>query len=272
MIRIKSKTIIGSIAGDIIGSTYEWNNVKKTSINLFTSVSDFTDDTVLTVAVADCLLHKKDFATTLQRYGRQFYGKGYGAHFKKWVQSDKPIPYNSCSNGSAMRVSPIGFAYNNLEKVIKVAKQSAEITHDHPEGIKGAQAIAAAVFLAKIGKSKQEIKQYIESTFLYNLNFTLDSIRPTYCFDISCQGSVPQAIVAFLESSDYENAIRLAISIGGDSDTIACMTGGIAAAYYKNIPSEIIEFVNSKIPDEFIDIINKFEIKFCSDMEDISSD
>ena len=257
--KIKSNTIIGAIAGDIIGSTYEWNNVKTTSFKLFTSVSDFTDDTVLTMAVADCILHNLDFSKTLWEYGRRFYDRGYGSHFKTWLRNEVRKPYNSFGNGAAMRVSPIGFAYDNLEKVLKTAKMSAEVTHNHPEGIKGAQAIAATVFLANIGKTKQEIKHYIQNTFFYDLNFTLDSIRESYTFEVSCQGSVPQAIVAFLESTDYENAIRLAISIGGDSDTIACMTGGIAAAYYKKIPTSIIEFVNTKLPNEFIILLNEFD-------------
>ncbi|NLE63111.1 MAG: dinitrogenase reductase, partial [Bacteroidales bacterium] len=161
--------MIGAIAGDIIGSTYEWNNVKTTSFKLFTSVSDFTDDTVLTMAVADCILHNLDFSKTLWEYGRRFYGRGYGSHFKTWLRNEVRKPYNSFGNGAAMRVSPIGFAYDNLEKVLKTAKMSAEVTHNHPEGIKGAQAIAAAVFLANIGKTKQEIKHYIQNTFFYDL-------------------------------------------------------------------------------------------------------
>lgn len=158
-----------------------------------------------------------------------------------------------------MRVSAVGFAFDDIDKVIEVAKQTAEVTHNHAEGIKGAQATAAAIFLARQEKSKQEIKDYISSTFGYNLDFTLDEIRPTYEFDVTCQGSVPQSIVAFLESSDFESAIRLAISIGGDSDTIACITGGIASAFYMDIPAEIIEFVSDIIPNEFVEIINRFD-------------
>lgn len=161
-----------------------------------------------------------------------------------------------------MRASAVGFAFNDIEKVLEVAKQTAEVTHNHPEGIKGAQATAAAIFLARQGKSKQVIKDYITQTFNYNLDFTIDQIRPTYKFDVTCQGSVPQAIVAFIESSDFENAIRLAISIGGDSDTIACITGGIASAYYKNIPTEIIDFVVNKLPSEYIEIMNKFDEQY----------
>lgn len=263
--KIKSSTIIGAIAGDVIGSAYEWNNVKTTSFKLFTPESDFTDDTVLTIAIADCILHKKDFAKTLAEYGKKYPDRGYGAQFQNWIHTQSLIPYNSFGNGSAMRVSPVGFAYNNLEKVIKIAKQSAEVSHDHPEGIKGAQAIATAVFLARIGKSRQEIKNFVKNTYIYDLDFTLDSVRPTYIFQETCQNTVPHAIVAFLESSDYESAIRLAVSLGGDSDTIACMTGGIAAAYYKEIPSNIIDAVAAKLPDEFIEIINEFEKKIINE-------
>lgn len=254
-----SNTIIGAVIGDVIGSVFEWNNIKTTDFHLFNPKCDFTDDTVLTIAVADCILNKKDFAKTIWEYGRKYRGRGYGGSFKNWLQEDNLKPYGSFGNGSAMRASAVGFAFNDIETVMKVAKQSAEVTHNHPEGIKGAQATATAIFLSRQGKSKQEIKDYIIQTFEYNLDFTLDKIRPTYNFDVTCQGSVPQAIVAFLESSDFENAIRLSISIGGDSDTIACITGGIASAFYKQIPTEIMDFVVDKLPNEYIEIMNKFD-------------
>ena len=254
-----SNTIIGAVIGDVIGSVFEWNNIKTTDFNLFNPKCDFTDDTVLTIAVADCILNKKDFAKAIWEYGRKYRGRGYGGSFRNWLQEDNLRPYGSFGNGSAMRASAVGFAFNDIETVMEVAKQSAEVTHNHPEGIKGAQATATAIFLARQGKSKQEIKDYITQTFNYNLDFTIDEIRPTYKFDVTCQGSVPQAIVAFLESSDFENAIRLAISIGGDSDTIACITGGIASAFYKLIPTEIMDFVVDKLPSEYIEIMNKFD-------------
>jgi ADP-ribosylglycohydrolase len=255
-------TIIGAVIGDIIGSVFEWNNIKTTEFNLFNPTCDFTDDTVLTMAVADCLLHNKDFSKTIWEYGRKYHGRGYGGSFRNWLQSNDRKPYGSFGNGASMRVSPVGFFYNDLETVLKIAKQSAEVTHNHPEGIKGAQATAAAIFLARQNTSKQEIKDYISATFKYNLNFTLDEIRPIYQFDVTCQGSVPQAIVAFLESSDFENALRLAISICGDSDTIACITGGIASAFYKHIPIEILDFATKKLPDEFITLMNQFDEKY----------
>jgi ADP-ribosylglycohydrolase len=161
-----------------------------------------------------------------------------------------------------MRVSAIGFAYDSLEDVLEMAKQSAEVSHNHPEGIKGAQATATAIFLARTGKTKADIKTYIETTFRYDLSKTLDEIRPFYRFDATCQGSVPQAIQAFLESTDYETTIRLAISLGGDSDTIACIAGGIAAAYYKHIPEDIIEGVVARLPNAFVELLNDFEEKF----------
>lgn len=258
------KTIIGAIAGDVIGSVYEFHNVRHLNFDLFTSFSTYTDDSVLTIAVADCILNEKDFTRTISDYGNNYKHRGYGGNFKNWLSfpPEKQLPYNSFGNGSAMRVSPVGFAFDTLEETLQVAKQSAEVTHNHVEGIKGAQAIASAMFLARKGKTKQEIKDYIIETFDYNLNFTLNDIRPTYGFNETCQGSVPQAIVAFLESKNYENAIRLAISIGGDSDTIACITGGIACAFYKEIPQEIINFVESTLPQEFLDIIKEFDEKY----------
>ncbi len=257
-----SNTIIGAVIGDVIGSVYEWNNIKTIDFDLFNPKCDFTDDTVLTIAVADCILNHKDISKTIWEYGRKYRGRGYGGSFSTWLQEDNLKPYSSYGNGSAMRASAVGFAFDDIEKVLEVAKQTAEVTHNHPEGIKGAQATAACIFLARKGKSKEEIKDYIRSKFKYKLDFTLDQIRPTYRFDVTCQGSVPQAIVAFLESSNFENAIRLAISIGGDSDTIACITGGIAAAYYKQIPTDIRDFVVEKLPDEYIEIINKFDEQF----------
>jgi ADP-ribosylglycohydrolase len=255
-------TIIGAIAGDIIGSIYEWNNVKNIDFPLFNKKCDFTDDSVLTLAVADSILNRKEFSKTIWDYARKYPNRGYGGRFAEWIKNTDLKPYNSYGNGSAMRVSAVGFAFNDLTQVLEVAGQSAEVTHNHPEGIKGAQAIASSIFLARTGSSKQFIKNYISKTFNYNLNDTISNIRPVYRFDETCQGSVPQAIIAFLESSDYENALRLAISIGGDSDTIACITGGIAAAFYKAIPKEIIDFVNGKLPSEFLKLLTEFDEEY----------
>ncbi len=257
-----SPTILGAIAGDVIGSVYEVHNVRSTDFPLFTDGSDFTDDTVLTVAVADAILNNKGFGQTIWEYGRTHQNRGYGGMFIRWLQERKPKPYGSYGNGSAMRVSPVGFAGGTMEEVMDLARRSAEVTHNHPEGIKGAQATAAAVFLAKINTAKKDIREYIALRFGYNLDFTLDSIRPNYEFNVTCQGSVPEAIVAFLESEDYEDAVRLGISIGGDSDTIACIAGGIAAAYYKRIPEEIIDPVLDRLPADFIDIVERFDATY----------
>lgn len=262
MITYKLKTLIGAVAGDIIGSCYEWNSVKTTEFELLTPLSTFTDDTVLTLAVADCILNEKDFTKTIQEYGRKYPRRGYGGYFKQWLKSDNPVPYGSFGNGSGMRVSAVGAAYNTLDEVLAVAKQSAEVTHNHPEGIKGAQAIAAAVFLAKTGSSKPQIKEYISTAFDYNLNRSITDIRPSYVFDVTCQGSVPEAIIAFLDSTDYESAIRLGISLGGDSDTIACMAGAIAATFYNQIPDHILQFAHKQLPNELLLLLAQFNEKF----------
>ena len=232
--------MLGAIAGDIIGSIYERYNIKNKEFALFGSGCRFTDDSVLTTAVADVLLNGGSYTERLKDYYRRYPNAGYGMNFRNWALSNRTEPYNSWGNGSAMRVSPIGFALEDLDSVLREAKRSAEVTHNHPEGIKGAQATAAAIFLARTKKDKKHIKFYIQSTFDYDLNFSLDQIRPNYQFDVSCQGSVPQAIVAFLESTDFEDAIRNAISIGGDSDTIACIAGGIAQAFY-GVPNAIAQ-------------------------------
>jgi ADP-ribosylglycohydrolase len=254
----KQNYILGAIIGDIIGSVYEWNNKKSLDFPLFKPETTFTDDSVLTIATMRAILDNEPYAKTYQEFGRNYPNRGYGERFIWWLMESNPKPYDSWGNGSAMRVSPIGWAFDTLEDVLHEAKKSAEISHNHPEGIKGAQAVATAVYLARKGKSKNEIKEYIGHNFSYDLERTIDEIRPTYEFDVSCQGSVPEAIIAFLESTDFENAIRLAISIGGDSDTIACITGAIAEAYYKEIPNNIIEKVGELLPEEFTNILEKF--------------
>lgn len=252
----------GAIAGDIIGSVYEFDNIKTTDFPLFTNESDYTDDTIMTVAVADWLLNGGDLAKVMQRYGREYpYPTGgYGGRFSGWLREKDPLPYNSWGNGSAMRVSAVGWMFDSLEKTLEVAKETAIVTHNHPEGIKGAQATAAAIYLARTGKSKQDIKQYIEMAFSYDLGRTCDEIRPFYRFNESCQGTVPEAIIAFLDSSDFENAIRLAVSLGGDSDTLACITGGIAEAFY-GIPKDIEKQVSDKLPGTFQKVIKEFKNK-----------
>lgn len=254
--------MLGAIAGDIIGSRFERGKFKSKEFDLFTDESKFTDDTVLTVAVADCILHELDYSKTVRRYGRSYPLAGYGGTFKKWMYGFISGPYNSWGNGSAMRASPIGWAFDKEEDVLEQAKRSAEITHNHPEGIKGAQAMAWAVWQAKNGAGKTAIKAGIEQRFGYDLGQTIDEIRPAYQFDVSCQGSVPQAITAFLESKDFEDAIRLAISIGGDCDTIASMAGAIAEAHYDGVPAGILHEVKARLPELFLKHVALFYEKY----------
>ena len=254
--------MIGAILGDIIGSVFEGKNVKTTEIQLQNFGSRITDDSVLTIAVADALLNEREFKKHLLYWARKYPWAGYGKSFREWMNSENPKPYHSWGNGSAMRVTTIAYAFDELSEVLQEAKKSALPTHDHPEGIKGAQAIAAAVYFARSGKSKEEIRDYIEDQFNYDLHRTIEEIRPDYKFDISCQGSVPEAIIAFLDSEDFESSIRLAISLGGDSDTIACMAGGIAEAFYEKIPESLFEYARKKVPTEMKEVINSFHKRY----------
>ena len=250
--------MIGAIAGDIIGSVYERFPIKNTSFPLFSAACQFTDDTVLTLAVANSILNKIDYTTSLKTFARRYPSAGYGMSFYQWMQSSSVAPYNSWGNGSAMRVSPVGFAFDSIEAVLNEAEQSAAVTHNHPEGIKGAQATALAIYLARKGVGKAEIQHEISDRFGYHLDRSLDDIRATYSFDISCQGSVPESIIAFLESGDFEGAVRNAISLGGDADTMGSIAGGIAQAFYSNIPSTTVAQVCQRLPEEFLEIIDDF--------------
>jgi len=250
--------MLGAIAGDIIGSVYEFSPIKTEDFELFSARITFTDDTVLTVALADAILHGKDYGRTMKEYYRRYPHAGYGSYFHQWARSDDSRPYNSWGNGAAMRISPVGFAYATLEEVLAQAEYFTAITHNHPEGIRGAQATAAAVFLARKGGSKEEIKAITGKRFGYDLSRSLDEIRPTYAFDVSCQGTVPQAITAFLESRDFEDAIRKAVSLGGDSDTLACITGGIAHAFYGPLSEHITRRVYSILDDRLGEVTREF--------------
>ncbi|HVN22870.1 MAG TPA: ADP-ribosylglycohydrolase family protein [Syntrophorhabdales bacterium] len=256
--------MVGAIAGDIIGSVYEHHNIRTTDFPLFGARCTFTDDTVLTVAIADAILSGADYGDKLKEYFRSYPNRGYGLSFREWAPSDSKSPGYSMGNGSAMRVSPVGFAFDTLDHVLEEAKRSAEPSHSHPEGIKGAQATASAIYLTRTGATKQEIKTYIEQHFGYALDEPLDSIRKWYRFDVTCPGSVPQAIRAFLESCDFEDAIRKAISIGGDSDTIACITGGIAQAFYGSVPQEIIAGTLARLDDRLRNVTLQFMRTFLS--------
>ena len=233
--------MLGAIAGDIIGSVHEFLGQKTKEFPLFVNESRFTDDTVLTVAVADCLLTGSSYVDKFHEYTRAYPNRGYGYRFWHWAQSGSRDPYNSWGNGAAMRVSPVAFRFQTLEEVLEEAKRSAAVTHNHPEGIRGAQATAAAIFMARQGDSKNNIREAIQRQFGYDLRRDIASIRPTYSFNESCQGTVPEAMTAFLESEDYEDTIRLAVSLGGDADTLACIAGGIAEAFYSGVPDNIAE-------------------------------
>lgn len=255
--------MIGAIAGDIIGSIYEWHNVKTKVFSLFSERCFFTDDSILTVALADSILTGMPYTENLKTFYRWYPDGGYGGSFHRWARSPNSSPYNSWGNGAAMRISPVGFAYHDLDTVLLKAKKFTEVTHDHPEGIKGGQATAATIFLARTGKSKAEIRQFVEDRFQYDLSRHVDEIRPTYEFDVSCQGTVPQAIRAFLDSTDFEDAIRTAVSLGGDSDTLACITGGIAHAFYGSVPDQIQQKVYSILDDRLGGITREFMTQYC---------
>jgi ADP-ribosylglycohydrolase len=253
--------MLGSIAGDIIGSVYEGTGIKTRDFPLFTSASTFTDDTVLTVAVADVLLKGGDFVDAYHEFFHRYPDAGFGGRFRRWALDRERLPYHSWSNGSAMRVSPVGFAAGSLDEALTLARQSAEVTHDHPEGIKGAQAVAAVIFLASIGTDKAGLRAEIEGRFGYDLSPGLDDIRPGYRFDVSCQGSVPQAIIAFLEADDVEGAIRNAISLGGDTDTQACMAGGMAEAFHGGLSAELRATVLARLPSDLRRVAETFRAR-----------
>jgi ADP-ribosylglycohydrolase len=250
--------MIGAIAGDIIGSVYERYPIKTKEFPLFCPRCRFTDDTVLTVAVADAILTGRPYEQSMREIGRRYPGAGYGGSFIGWLHSDHPQPYNSWGNGSAMRVSPVGFAFNTEDEVLSEAEKTASISHNHPEGVKGAQATALSVYLARSGHTKEEIREQINQRFGYNMDRSVDNIRPTYSFDVSCQGTVPEAIIAFLDSRSYEDAVRNAISLGGDSDTLACITGGIAEAFYGSVPDGMRAKVREVLTPDLLRITEAF--------------
>ena len=256
--------MLGAVCGDIIGSIYEVDNIKTKKFELFSPLDSFTDDTVMTCAIAEASFNylktkdlnsfRDDCVFYMQKFGRANINAGYGGTFIRWLVSPNPLPYNSYGNGSAMRVSSVAYVAKSLEEAKKLARISASVSHNHPEGIKGAECVASAIWLAKNGASRENIRKYIEDNY-YKLNFTIDKIRDNYKFDVSCQGSVPQAIVAFLESTCFEDAIRNAVSIGGDSDTIAAICGSIAEAYYgipQNIVNNAVQYLDETLRETLI--------------------
>ena len=250
--------MLGAMIGDTLGSTFEFYPMKTKKFELLEKNSHFTDDTVMTVAVADSIMNEVPYVESLQKWGRKYPRAGYGSWFRKWIHLENPMPYNSFGNGSAMRCSSVGWLLDDEESVLEEAKKSAEITHNHQEGIKGAQSVALGVMMGRKGSSKKEIKQKLEDLFDYDLSQKLEQIIPSYTFDSTCQGSVPQAIIAFLESEDFEDAIRNAISLGGDADTQACIAGALAEAHYMKIPDQIKEFVFKKITPDLSYVTNEF--------------
>ena len=287
--------MLGAILGDIVGSVYEFNNTKNYHFNMFTPFSSVTDDSILTVAVAQWAMEDPSFShRQLEKYLVDYVHAfpspqgGYGCGFLEWVHHPESVglfdtssaeeasdssdlyamseaadkatrsPYNSWGNGSAMRVSAVGWLFDSLQKTERVAGISASITHNHPEGIKGAQATAAAIYMARTGASKEQIRSYITDRYGYQLEYDKDELHGTYTWHSSCQGTVPQAIWAFLESDDFESALRLAVSLGGDSDTLACITGGIAEAYYREIPATFVRKALSLMPERLIQVLKQF--------------
>ena len=250
--------MLGAIAGDIFGAAYEGQPLKRDDFDLFDEARYFTDDTVLTVATADALLSDGDYAASYRRWGNRFPGRGYGGWFLDWLGDPSRGPYNSFGNGSAMRVSPIGWVFDTLDEVLAEAERSAGVTHDHPEGIKGAQATATAVHLARIGATKDEIRHEVSTRFAYDLDRTIATIRPNYSFDVTCQGSVPEALIAFLDADDFEHTLRLAISLGGDADTQAAIAGGVAEAFWGGVPERIEADVRTVLDEQLLAVLDRF--------------
>lgn len=257
----------GAILGDMIGSPYEFDMGDKTKeFPLFSQRSEFTDDTVMTIAVAEAFLDASDdenairrkLIQSMQKWGHRYPGAGYGARFCGWLESSESQPYQSFGNGSAMRVSAVAWLYDDLDTVRSMARLSAEVTHNHPEGIKGAEATASAIYLARTGKTKEEIKTYIEKNFGYDLSRSCDEIRPGYHHVESCQATVPEAITAFLEGESFEDVIRTAVSLGGDCDTLTCIAGSIAEGFY-GVPEELKQACRNRLDKELLDVLDRFE-------------
>lgn len=259
--------MIGSIVGDIVGSIYEHNNIKTKDFPLFSHNSDFTDDTICTIAFADCILNDGDPTEYLQKYCRKYNSPmgGYGGFFKEWFWQNDPKPYNSFGNGAAMRISPIAYSINNYFDIKDVVEKFTAITHNHEEGLKGAKVVSWLTHLLlrfpDVNQNNMNDAKNFASNF-YNLNLNTTELRYVYEYNETCQGTVPEAIMCFLDSNSFEDAIRNAVSIGGDTDTLACITGGIAQAYYKEIPSWIIDETYKRLPPQFISIIEQFNDKF----------
>jgi ADP-ribosylglycohydrolase len=253
--------MLGAIAGDIVGSVYERRPIKRTDFPLFQEGSRFTDDSVLTAGVADAILQERGYADAIRDWGRRYPTAGYGGSFLAWLARDDAGPYGSWGNGSAMRVSPVGWAFDNVDRVLAEAEASAAVTHDHPEGIKGAHATALAVYLARTGASKARIRDELSDRFAYDLTRSPEEIRPGYRFDVSCQGSVPESLVAFLHADDFESAVRIAVSLGGDTDTMAAIAGAVAEAFHGGVPAPIARETRARLTAEILEVCDAFNAR-----------
>ena len=254
--------MLGAIVGDIVGSIYEWKNHRSKSFPLFKPESFFTDDSVMTVALADAILHDYNYAAAMRGYGIRYPDAGYGGMFRRWLADEGMGPYGSFGNGAAMRISPAGWAFATLEETLKRARAYTEVTHNHSEGIKGGETVAGAIWLARHGTSKADLRAWIAKHSGYDLSRSCDEIRPGYEFNETCQRTVPEALTAFLESTDFEDAIRLAVSLGGDSDTLACITGSVAEAFYGGVPKEIEREALSRLDAPLRDVTALFRSRF----------
>ncbi len=254
--------MLGALVGDIVGSVYEWNNHRSKDFPLFNPACIFTDDSVLTVALAEAILEGTDYGAVMRAYGKQYPSAGYGGMFRKWLFDPRLGAYGSYGNGAAMRISPAGWACGTLDETLERAAFYTEVTHNHPEGIKGAQAVAGAIWMARHRSSKSDIRSWVEKTSGYDLSRTCDQIRPGYRFNESCQQTVPEALVAFLESTDFEDAIRNGVSLGGDSDTLTCITGSVAEAFYGGVPAAIERETLARLDDPLREVVKRFRERF----------
>jgi ADP-ribosylglycohydrolase len=254
--------MLGAIAGDMIGVPWEALGEKRYDFPLFTEFSRFSDDTAMTLAVAHALLERRDYAATMREFGRRYPAIGYGGHFERWIYDDSMGPYNSYGNGGAMRAGPIGYVARSGDEAVAEAERCAAPTHNHPEGIKGAQAVALAVFLARSGATKAEIRREIAIRIGYDLDRSVTGIRPAYTFDVAAERSVPEALICFLDAPDFEGAVRNAVSLGGDADTMACIAGAIAEAHWGEVPEPIALEVRNRLPAELLDVLERFYARF----------
>ena len=254
--------MLGAMAGDVIGAAWDGSGEKRSDFPLFSSYSRYTDDTAMTAAVAHALLERRDYAQAMRQFGRRHPIAGYGAHFGRWLFDTTMGPYNSFGNGGAMRASPIGYAVRSAEEALVEAERSAAPTHNHPEGVKGAQAVALAVYVARCGATKTGIRHEIEARIGYDLSRSVETIRPDYAYTVEAARTVPEAIICFLDAQDFEEAVRNAVSLGGDADTMACIAGAIAEAHWGGVPETIANEVRGRLPDEFLVLLDRFRERF----------